>query len=86
MYEDARIRIDVPLGTPLALIEYLAIEEAVKHCAGNRHSAARRLDITVPRVNRFLKLFRRSEETAPPKAAGVGTLSPGGEKTVTSDD
>jgi len=71
-----RIKIDVPLGTPLSQIEFSAIEQSVSLCEGNRHRAARRLDITVTRVNRFLKKFARSENEAATETGDGGSAIP----------
>jgi DNA-binding NtrC family response regulator len=59
---DGRIRIDVPIGTPLFEVEVSAIQQTVSLCEGNRQRAARRLDITVARVNRFLNLARSGDQ------------------------
>ncbi len=74
MDSDARIQIDVPLGTPFVEIENSIIRQAIVLCEGNKHRAARRLDLGIGKVNRALKKIGRlaNSQTHPHDVQGVG--------------
>ena len=59
MNDDARIRVDVPLGKPFVEIETDVIWQAIVLCKGNKHRAARRLDLGIRKVNSALKRLGR---------------------------
>ena len=70
MDSDARIQIDVPLGTPFVEIETSIIRQAIVLCEGNKHRAARRLDLGIGKVNRALKKIGRLANASHPTGAG----------------
>jgi DNA-binding NtrC family response regulator len=88
MSDEARIRVDVPLGKPLIEIETDIIRQAILLCEGNKHRAARRLDLGIGKVNRALKrLGRLSNLHGHPTGAGADASDPlplGGQKEVGS--
>ena len=80
MDKDARIRVDVPLNTPMQEIEDEVLRQAIALCDGNYHRAARRLDIGYGKVRRTLKrLGRLANASTAVNGSGVGAiLLPGG--------
>lgn len=83
MENTGRIKIDMPVGTPLEDIIRLAVEMTMMACEFNRHRAARKLDITMARVDRILKKFGRlavSQERTGAGADASDPLPPGGQK------
>jgi hypothetical protein len=55
MKDDARIRIDVPLGTTFVEIEDEVIRQTIALCGGLYHRASRRLDVGPGRIRRTMK-------------------------------
>jgi len=77
----------VPLGTGFLEIEDEVVRQAVAICEGNKHRAARKLDVSIGRVNRVLKRLARSENLATTEQA-VGARanpSPGGQEVENRD-